>query len=63
MAQKRFSKRVTRKTQQKVKPDEIKSWIEKDFIDSRGNKIKMQYDFRPHPINEPTFSIKRDYGD
>lgn len=60
---KRFSKRVTRKTQRKVKPEEVNNIIEKDFIDSRGNKIKMQYDFRPHSINEPTFSIKRDYGD
>lgn len=60
---KRFSKRVTRKTQRKVKPEEVNNIIEKDFIDSRGNKIKIKFDFNPHPISEPTFKWQRDYGD
>ena len=60
---KRFNKRVTRNTKTKLRPDEVKSWIEKDFIDSRGNKIKIRFDFNPHPISEPTFKWQRDYGD
>lgn len=63
MAQKRFSKRVTRKTQRKVKPEEVNNIIEKDFVDSRGNKSILKFDFNPHPINKPTIQTFIDYGD
>ena len=63
MARKRFSRRTTRQTKRKIKPDDVNSVIQKDFIDSRGNKIRFRFDFAPHSINDPTFSIQRDYGD
>ena len=63
MARKSFRKRVTRKTQRKIKPDEVNSVIEKDFINSRGNKLKIQLDFNPHNINRPTIEGGFNYGD
>ena len=38
MAQKRFSKRVTRKTQYKLTPKDAETIIRQDFTDSKGNK-------------------------
>ena len=63
MARKSFRKRVTRKTQRKIKPDEVNSVIEKNFIDSRGNKSILRFDFNPHPISTPTIYGGFDYGD
>lgn len=63
MARKSFRKRVTRKTQRKIKPDEVNSVIEKTFIDSRGNKSILRFDFNPHPISKPTIQLDANYGD
>ena len=59
----KFTRTVTKKTKTKLKPSEIQDLIEKEFVDSKGNKMKFRFDFRPHPINEPTIQWQRDYGE
>jgi len=60
---KRFSQRVVRKIKKVLSPDETRDVIEKEFVDSRNNTIKFRFDFRPHPITEPTIKWQRKYGD
>jgi len=60
---KRFSRRVTRRKKTKLKPNEVNSVIEKVFIDSRGNKSILKFDFNPHKTSEPTIQGGFNYGD
>ena len=43
--------------------DEMNNIIEKEFTDSRNNKVKFRFDFNPHPISEPTIKWQREYGE
>ena len=63
MARKSFSRRVVRKIKRTLKVDELQNVIEKEFTDSRGNKVRLRFDFNPHPIDEPTIKWQRQYGD
>lgn len=60
---KRFSRRTTRRTQRKIKPEEVNNIIERNFIDSRGNKSTIRFDFNPHKPSEPTIQGGFNYGD
>lgn len=58
----RFSKRTTRKKTYKLSPKNAEEIIRQEFTDSRGNKVKFKFDFRPHPIDEPTAEWQRKYN-
>jgi len=60
---KNFSRKVIRKIKKILKPDEIQNVIEKEFSDSRGNKLKFRFDFNPHSPNKPTIQGGFKYGD
>ena len=45
---KRFSRRVTRKTQYKLTPKDAETIIRQEFTDSKGNKYYTDTNIRPH---------------
>ena len=51
----------TKKTNIKITPKEANSILQKEFSDIKGNKIQININFAPHPINEPTFTWQRKY--
>jgi hypothetical protein len=59
----KFSKRITRRIKKIIKENEARNIIEKEFTDNRGNKVRLRFDFNPHPIDEPTIKWQRQYGD
>lgn len=59
----KFSRRTTKKTKVKLNPNEVRDVIEREFGDDKGNKTKLRFDFRPHPIKEPIIQLDYDYGD
>lgn len=63
MARKSFSRRVVRKIKRTLKVDELQNVIEKEFTDSRGNKMKFRFDFNPHSPKEPTIEGGFNYGE
>ena len=60
---KRFSRKVTKKKIFKLTPKQAENIIEKEFSDSRGNKIRFRFDNNPHKIDEPTIEWKRKYSE
>ena len=59
---KKYSRKVTKKRIFKLNPRDAQDIIEKEFSDSRGNRIRFRHDFRPHPIDEPTIEWQRKYN-
>ena len=60
---KSFSKRVTRKIKRVLKENEARNIIQKEFLDSQGNKSKLILDFNPHSPKEPTVQGGFNYGE
>lgn len=58
-----FSRKTQKKTQIKLTPKESQNIIEKEFSDSKGNKLKFRFDFNPHPINDPTIQFDVKHGE
>ena len=46
----------TKRTNVKISPKEANAILQKEFSDIKGNKIQININFAPHPINEPTFT-------
>ena len=63
MAKKRFSKRVTRKTQYKLTPKDAETIIRQDFTDSHNNKHICKMDIKPHKPSIPTIEGNIQYKD
>ena len=51
----------SKKTKIKISLKEANAILQKEFSDIKGNKIQININFAPHPINEPTFTWQRKY--
>lgn len=51
----------SKKTKIKISPKEANKILEQEFADIKGNKVQININFAPHPINEPTFAWQRQY--
>lgn len=58
---KRYSKKVTKKKRIRLSPKNAENIIEKEFIDSKGNKIFTNINIKPHRPSIPTIQIEREY--
>ena len=59
----RFTRRKNRRKRVRLNPNEAQNVIEKEFIDSKGNKVRLRVDFNPHSPKEPTIDWKRKNGE
>ena len=59
----RITRRKSKKTKVRLQPNEARNVIEKEFADSRGNKVKLRVNLNPHSPKEPTVDWQRKYGE
>lgn len=58
----KFSKRVTKKTKIQLSPKEAEEIYKKEFVDSRGNKMRFIFDFKPQSPKDPIIEWNREYN-
>ena len=59
---KRFSRKVTKKRIFRLNINEANEIIRKEFIDSRGNRMRMILDAKIQKPNQPTIEWNREYN-